>query len=55
MLPKKIAQIKTPKSSPQRIPSSQPWEGITCQAINTARATLVMDMVINPLRMDIQG
>ena len=55
ILPKKITQIKAPKSNPQRIPSTQPLDGITCQAINTAMATLVMVMVIKPLRMLIQG
>ena len=55
MLPKKIAQIKAPKSNPQRIPSTQPLEGITCQAVKTAMAMLVMAMMMRPLRMGIQG
>ena len=55
MLPKKIAQIKAPKSNPQRIPSTQPLDGMTCQAVKTIIATLVIAIMIKPLRMDIQG
>jgi hypothetical protein len=55
ILPKKIAQIKTPKNNPQRIPSSQPLEGMTCHAVNTAMATLVKAMIFMPPRIDIQG
>ena len=55
ILPKKIAQIKTPNSNPQKIPSSQPLTGITCQAIKIAIAILVTAMIFMPPRMESQG
>jgi hypothetical protein len=55
MLPKKIAQIKAPNNNPQRIPSSHPLDGMTCEAVSTAMAILVKAIIFIPLRMEIHG
>jgi hypothetical protein len=54
-MPKKITQINPPNNRPHKIPSNQPFTGITWIAVNTAMPILVKMMIMVPLRMEIQG
>lgn len=54
-MPKKIAKINPPNNRPHKMPSNQPFIGITWIAVSTAMPMLVKMMIMVPLRMEIQG